>query len=201
MFSASQQAGQGRGWKGLAAVMTAKDGYFFNPRKSTLPRMTKPNKCCQLAEPSVVPRHLPPVYHVHIGVTRLERNAWVTFKRLKHQRRGKLDAACVYVLTALARLTLGGHTTKTAALEPSLAVQLHRVSWCERVRQRRYSVSSETPYKLPPTLRYSCSQMTASRSKWLVGSSSIKTSGSMNRAPAIDTRIRHPPDSAEVGPV
>mmetsp|Transcript_22375 Transcript_22375/g.48678 ORF Transcript_22375/g.48678 Transcript_22375/m.48678 type:complete len:91 (-) Transcript_22375:896-1168(-) len=42
-------------------------------------------------------------------------------------------------------------------------------------------------------LKYSSSHRTASISKWFVGSSRSKNSGSMNNARANATRIRHPP--------
>lgn len=46
---------------------------------------------------------------------------------------------------------------------------------------------------------YLSSQMTALRSRWLVGSSSSSNVGSRNRARANDTLIRHPPEKLLVG--
>jgi len=47
-------------------------------------------------------------------------------------------------------------------------------------------------------LRYSCNHRTASRSRWLVGSSRSRRSGSIKRAEARATRIRHPPLKSQV---
>mmetsp|Transcript_9115 Transcript_9115/g.20601 ORF Transcript_9115/g.20601 Transcript_9115/m.20601 type:complete len:103 (+) Transcript_9115:1064-1372(+) len=46
--------------------------------------------------------------------------------------------------------------------------------------------------------RYSSNHKTASISKWFVGSSKSKNSGSMNNALASETRIRHPPLNSHV---
>mmetsp|Transcript_30232 Transcript_30232/g.93278 ORF Transcript_30232/g.93278 Transcript_30232/m.93278 type:complete len:170 (+) Transcript_30232:1242-1751(+) len=54
-------------------------------------------------------------------------------------------------------------------------------------------------FSLYCTDKYDSSQITAFKSRWFVGSSSIRTSGSMNTADASAIRFRQPPEKDFVG--
>mmetsp|Transcript_25725 Transcript_25725/g.43116 ORF Transcript_25725/g.43116 Transcript_25725/m.43116 type:complete len:105 (+) Transcript_25725:1510-1824(+) len=72
----------------------------------------------------------------------------------------------------------------------SVHTSLRKVRSCDTTTRVRSPQSCES---------LSSSHITASRSRWFVGSSSSSTSGSWNSACASATRMRQPPDSDATG--